>query len=241
MERSFSSVPGGPEVLQRKCTACEEDPRHPCPECAQEELKLARWAEGNGPSPGVTGGLIHEVLESAGEPLDPAVRAAMQPSFGHDFSQVRVHTDRRASTSADAVNARAYTVGHHVVFRSGSYGPRSLDGQRLIAHELTHVVQQGGAPPLGGREGAARPDTELDSHPVRAFGRADGVWLQRAEEAGWGGESDISEAETASDSSGFIPEGCSPCVGGWKLCHKLIVPDDGSCTNLFGDYWRCRC
>ena len=66
----------------------------------------------------------------------------MESRFGHDFSQVRVHTDTRAAESARAVNARAYTVGRNVVFGSGQYAPGSGEGQRLLAHELTHVVQQ---------------------------------------------------------------------------------------------------
>ena len=66
----------------------------------------------------------------------------MEPRFGHDFSQVRVHADARASDSARAVNARAYTVGRHIAFASDEYTPHSIEGQRLLAHELTHVVQQ---------------------------------------------------------------------------------------------------
>jgi len=67
----------------------------------------------------------------------------MEPRFGHDFGRVRVHTDAQASDSAGAVNARAYTVGQHIAFASGEYVPGSVEGQRLLAHELTHVVQQG--------------------------------------------------------------------------------------------------
>ncbi len=69
----------------------------------------------------------------------------MEPRLGHDFSGVRVHTDDRAAESARAVNAVAYTVGAHVVFDRAQYAPASRDGRRLLAHELTHVVQQGRA------------------------------------------------------------------------------------------------
>ncbi len=86
--------------------------------------------------------LIDEVLRSPGQPLDPAIRATMEPRFGHDFSRVRVHTDTSAMELARLVDALAYTVGHHVVFGSGRYAPQSLSGGRLLAHELTHVVQQ---------------------------------------------------------------------------------------------------
>ncbi len=80
----------------------------------------------------------------SGRPLDPATRSYMEPRFGHDFSQVRVHTDARAAESARAVNARAYTLGQDVVFGAGQYAPGTADGNRLLAHELAHVVQQGG-------------------------------------------------------------------------------------------------
>jgi hypothetical protein len=93
--------------------------------------------------------IVHEVLASPGQPLDPATRAFMEPRFGHDFSRVRVHADQRAAQSADAVAAHAYTVGADVVFGAGRYAPQSGGGQRLLAHELAHVVQQqnGGATP----------------------------------------------------------------------------------------------
>ena len=67
----------------------------------------------------------------------------MEPRFGHDFSQVRVHADDRAAESARAVNALAYTVGRDVVFGRGQYMPGTMEGMRLMAHELTHVIQQG--------------------------------------------------------------------------------------------------
>jgi hypothetical protein len=69
----------------------------------------------------------------------------MEPRFGHDFSKVRIHADAQASESARAVSAKAYTVGQHVVFGEDKYAPQSSEGQRLIAHELTHVVQQSGS------------------------------------------------------------------------------------------------
>ncbi len=91
--------------------------------------------------------LVHEVLRSPGQPLDAATRAFMEPRFGHDFSQVRVHTDSSAGQSAREVKAKAYTVGHHVVFGPGQFAPGTQEGQRLIAHEFAHVIQQdrGGA------------------------------------------------------------------------------------------------
>lgn len=69
----------------------------------------------------------------------------MEPRFGHDFSRVHIHADTQAAESARAVSAKEYTVGSHVVFGRDRYAPQSIEGQRLIAHELTHVVQQAGS------------------------------------------------------------------------------------------------
>lgn len=87
--------------------------------------------------------LVHEVLRSPGQPLDAQTRAFIEPRFGYDFSGVRIHTDAKAVDSAQAVNALAYTVGHDLVFGAGAYAPGTSAGQRLMAHELTHVIQQG--------------------------------------------------------------------------------------------------
>src|SRR5438067_4793082 len=87
---------------------------------------------------------IDIALASSGKPLQPALRQDMEHRFGHDFSQVRGHTDAVAAQSARAVNAHAYTVGHNIVFGSDAFSPGTPRGRRLIAHELTHVVQQSG-------------------------------------------------------------------------------------------------
>jgi hypothetical protein len=85
---------------------------------------------------------VHEVLRSPGHTLDSAIRSYIEPPFGHDFGHVRVHTDARAAQSARAINALAYTVGRDVVFGAGQFAPHSCEGRKLLAHELTHVVQQ---------------------------------------------------------------------------------------------------
>jgi len=86
--------------------------------------------------------IVHEVLRSSGRLLDPAARRFMEPRFGHDFSKLRVHTDAKAAASAEAIGAAAYTVGKDVVFGEGRFSPQSRAGRHLLAHELTHVVQQ---------------------------------------------------------------------------------------------------
>ncbi len=97
-------------------------------------------AEGSAPAPAS----VDRVLSSTGRPLEPAVRQYMEPRFGHDFSHVRVHTGDTAEQSAREVNAHAYTAGHNIVFGTGRYEPETHEGRRLLAHELTHVVQQRG-------------------------------------------------------------------------------------------------
>jgi hypothetical protein len=85
---------------------------------------------------------VHEALRSPGQPLAPAARAFFEPRFGHDFGRVRVHADARAAAAAQAVRAKAFTVGQDTVFGHGQYVPETDSGRQLLAHELTHVVQQ---------------------------------------------------------------------------------------------------
>ncbi|MET1081660.1 MAG: DUF4157 domain-containing protein [Burkholderiales bacterium] len=97
--------------------------------------------------------IVHEVLRSPGQSLESATRAFFEPRFGYDFSRVRVHADERAAESARAVNALAYTIGADVVFAERQYSPEATAGRRLLAHELTHVIQQGGDAPLTASNG----------------------------------------------------------------------------------------
>lgn len=85
---------------------------------------------------------VERVLVSSGRTLEPALRHDMESRFRHDFSQVRVHTGWSAAQSARDVNAQAYTVGKNIVFGEGRFTPGTHEGRRLLAHELTHVVQQ---------------------------------------------------------------------------------------------------
>jgi Domain of unknown function (DUF4157) len=88
---------------------------------------------------------VNRVLAGSGRPLEPVLREDMEQRFGHDFSQVRVHAGYAAEQSVRDVNAHAYTVGHNIVFGAGQFAPTTNAGQRLLAHELTHVVQQQGS------------------------------------------------------------------------------------------------
>jgi len=93
---------------------------------------------------------VHDVIRSeAGQPLDSKTQNFMEARLGEDFSDVRVHTGGKADDSARSINAQAYTVGNDVVFGGGKYQPDSPAGQRVLAHELTHVVQQRSGPVEG--------------------------------------------------------------------------------------------
>jgi Domain of unknown function (DUF4157) len=103
-----------------------------------------------------------------GQPLDAPLRAGMEQALGADLSSVRVHTDGSAAASAQTVQAHAYTVGDEIVFGPGQYEPGSSSGQRTLAHELTHVVQQRSGPVAGTPTG----DGIALSDPADSFERA---------------------------------------------------------------------
>ena len=109
-------------------------------------LRIQRYSAQANKSADAAPESVDRVLASSGRPLDAALRGDMEQRFGHDFSQVRVHRGEAAAQSARAINANAYTVGQHIVFNNGEYAPQTQEGRRLLAHELTHVVQQQGAP-----------------------------------------------------------------------------------------------
>jgi hypothetical protein len=145
---AFSLVHGG-SPLGRKSAACEIDQKN----LQMKPVEVAEPAADEAPP------IVHEVMRSSGQPLDAATRAYFEPRFGHGFSgvraeqrlgedfslsHVRVHTDAAAARSAFDVNARAYTVGSHIVFGAGE----SPSDRSLLAHELAHVAQQANAQPV---------------------------------------------------------------------------------------------
>lgn len=145
--------------------------------------------------------IVHDVLRGAAQPLDANTRALMEPRFGQDFSQVRVHADDRATESARAVNALAYTVGRDVVFGAGQYTPATSGGQRLLAHELTHVAQQGAKP-------ASQPAGEGQLAVDAPNSRAE----QAAQQAGDSAAPRSTEAQAAPAGSAPIVQ-CQPAPG----------------------------
>ena len=129
--------------LQRQC-ACggSGESAGECPACKADREGSLQHAAGRAGSVDSAPPIVHEVLRSPGQPLDTATRAFMEQRFGHDFSRVRLHTDAKGAQSARDLGALAYTVGNDVVFSAGHYAPRTRDGQHLLAHELTHTLQQ---------------------------------------------------------------------------------------------------
>ncbi len=117
---------------------------------AQQKTTTVPPSRGDLLRPSISSSLDKGLSDNSGQPLDAGTRAFMEPRFGHDFSGIRVYTDQRAADSAQSMNALAYTVGQDVVFGAGQYTPSTCQGQRLLAHELAHIVQQsrGGPRPV---------------------------------------------------------------------------------------------
>ncbi len=164
--QAMSLASGRRGLLQRKC-ACGKaaGPDGECAECKKkrESGAMLQRKSGQATAPSQASmeapPIVHDVLRSPGQPLDAASRTFMEPRFGYDFSRVRVHADSRAAKSAEAVNAQAYTVGSNIVFGSNRGGVGNLPHQRLLAHELAHVVQQGGRQPGGSLQVAPANDS----------------------------------------------------------------------------------
>src|SRR6202521_4673089 len=125
---------------------------------------------------------VKDVVGSGGAPLDNDTRGFMESRLGADFGDVRVHTDATSSESARSVQAHAYTVGSDVVFQSGKYAPESDSGKRMLAHELTHVVQQRSGPVAG----TPAPGGIKVSHPSDSFEQAADSTAERVMSPGQG-------------------------------------------------------
>ncbi len=157
--RSRLQISKIPSALQRQAEEEEEDEeliqrmpqpstipghvqRQPVEEEEDEELLQAKARSGGVRSVSRKIAAQIDALQGGGQPLPESDRAFFEPRFGYDFSDVRVHTDARAAAAVQAVNARAFTVGRDLVFGRGAYTPHRRECRRLLAHELTHVVQQ---------------------------------------------------------------------------------------------------
>ena len=130
------------QFIQRKC-ACGglPGPTGECSECRNRRKRAPQFGMPLN---------VDEVLRTPGASLDTDTLAFMGSRFGHDFRRVRVHCDRSAARSAEAIDALAYTIGTHLVFGPGQYAPQTNTGRHLLAHELAHVVQAAGSLPIPG-------------------------------------------------------------------------------------------
>jgi len=155
---------------------------------------------------------VRTAVKSPGQPLAPALRTEMQQRLGWDFSQVRVHTDASAGKSAQAIHARAYTVGPHVVFAPNQYAPATARGRELLAHELAHTVQQRAGPDHGlslSRNDAleasadAAASAAADGKSVVVPTPASGIRLARQPDD----DADKSTAQATKTPSRFLPGG----------------------------------
>jgi Domain of unknown function (DUF4157) len=188
-----------------------------CTSCKEKKRRLSRRAKADNfdfDAPLQT--RVTNVLRLPGQPLDAETRTVMGSRFGRDFSRVRVHTDMAAAETAVQLNAEAYTVGRHIVFAPGRYAPSVPDGRRLLAHELTHVLQQDGV-------ADAAPGSEISIGPV------DDVFEREAEHAAdlvMAAESDGRAANvvpmlTSTSAPNLQRKACGPKVDGevegvWK-------------------------
>jgi len=137
-------------TVQRKCAECEKQ---------EQEMQLQR-KESDSSSPAYAPPAVHDVLNSSsGGPMDRSTRSFMESRFGQDFGDVKIHDDHTAAESASEINAKAYTSGNNIVFNKSQYSPDSNSGKRLLAHELTHVVQQ------KGKSNAGAPVSDIQRSP----------------------------------------------------------------------------
>jgi hypothetical protein len=183
-------------ALDRRVTPLPVSVRRKCASCGEVTGTCTRCSEGHARAPDDEHAplIVHEVVSSSGRPLEPSTRGAMEQGFQRDFSAVLVHCDASAARSAEAVRAQAYAVGQHIVFGTGRYDPSGAAGRRLLAHELSHTLQQPrdasipASLPIGAAHGA--PEREADmmadaalsgQAPAPAHSLASGVHrLQRA-------------------------------------------------------------
>ena len=143
--------------------------RRVCDDCAREEEALRRRTP-DGDAPGVdpleAPPGVHAVLNAPGQPLDRGARAFFEPRLDRDLGDVRIHTDGAAGRSAQAVGAQAYAVGRHIAFAPGRYAPDTLDGRRVLGHELAHTIQQGAAAGTLRRAPPPTPTTQPATVPT---------------------------------------------------------------------------
>jgi hypothetical protein len=128
--------------LDRKCKSCEEEEEK---EKILKNVKISRKENDSSSNQlDISDNVVKYVndISQQGSPLDSSTREFMESRFNYDFANVRIHTDERSAMLANTINALAYTVGHDIMFRNGQFKTNTREGRQLLAHELTHVIQQ---------------------------------------------------------------------------------------------------
>jgi uncharacterized protein DUF4157 len=170
---AVTSGAAAPSAVQRKCAACEEEEMHRSPAelPAEDEEEKLQTKRSSGAAPEVSPKTASRIasFRGSGEALSPAARSYFEPRFGRDLSSVRLHTDPEAATAASEVAARAFTVGRDIAFGAGEYRPETQEGKKLLAHELTHTLQQSASPGPGAdvvrRQRTTVPPRPFDDKP----------------------------------------------------------------------------
>jgi len=181
----------------------------------KEEGKLQRKENSSGNSGGATGYISS--MNGKGAPLSPALNSFFSNRMGQDFSQVAIHTGGAAAESAMAINAKAYTIGNNIVFNQGQYQPDTHEGKKLLAHELTHVIQQ--------QEGVVARDVDeegCDDATLNIEGLTDAVYNKGAGNV-------VGEKKKAA-------KDCEDCVDDCvSVSGTLVVPYDVQTTVSLPD------
>lgn len=164
---------------------------------------------------------VHDVISSgAGQPLDADTRTDMEARLGADFSDVRVHTGSAAHESAREVGANAYTVGHNLVFQRDAYDPSSHQGRTMLAHELTHVIQQENGPV----DGTKAPGGIRVSDPADRFEQEAAANAERA------------LREPAPDRPAATTEPASPAAPAYAPVQRQAADEDEEPADVQGSF-----
>lgn len=178
-------------LIQRQCTSCrdEEKLQRQAEDEDPRDAAIQRKCACGGSCASCRGGgdeterILRDELDSPGSPLDPQTQSEMERGFGEGFSDVRIHTGGHAARAAAAINAQAWTSGTDVVFGGGRYAPRTVGGRALLAHELSHVLQQRDTQSAGSHlQSGEVADTGLAIQPKLSISQPDDPFERQADE-----------------------------------------------------------
>ncbi len=212
----FGATHTSPIILQPKCEACEQeevqeeavpelqramDPIGPPADPSDEDEDASVMMKSEGGGRVASSGLEQTLKSSAGtgSPLRNDTKTDMESAFGADFSGVRIHTDAPAAEMNRGLNAQAFTHGSDIYFNQGKFNPETRGGQQLLAHELTHVVQQGHASSIQQKSETSTPTIQKEEDSL-----AGQAWNALASGASWVGEQVSSGVETVSDAASSV-------------------------------------